>query len=195
MDIKLLFGIISGILGVFCFFPYLRDTLKKKTAPHAYTWLIWSLLQIISIVAILVSGGGYYGTLGISVGAALCLLIFFLSLKYGTKNITRFDTFCFVAALIAIPIWILTKNPVYSVILITAIDFTGFIPTLRKGYQEPWSETTSLYFIGAFSGVLAILALNTYSVSTVLYLADIMTVNAVFFIILTYRRSLVPKPH
>lgn len=184
---------MAGILGIFCFFPYLRDVFKKKTMPHAYSWLIWGILQTVSTIAIITSHGGYYGTLGIATGAILCLFVFFLSFKYGTKNITRSDTFCLVAALVAILIWIFTKNPFYSVILVSLIDFTDFIPTLRKGYQEPWSETTSLYVMAAVSDIFALLALSTYSIPTALYLSTLVFSNSLFVIILLSRRPQVQK--
>ncbi len=188
MDLKALSGIVAGITAIVCFIPYLRDIFKEKTTPHSYSWLIWSILQTVGVIAIIVNKGGYFGASGIAIGAIFCLTIFFLSLKYGTRNITRFDTFSFIAALIAILIWIFTKSALYSVILISIIDFVGFAPTIRKGYQEPMSETSSTYLIAAISNIFALLALSTYSIPTSLYLFSLVFSNGLFVIILLYRR-------
>ncbi len=188
MDLKLISGIIAGLLGIICFIPYLRDIFKKKTTPHSYSWFIWGILQVTGIVAIITNEGGYYGTLGIAAGAVFCVITFFLSLKYGTRNITKTDTVSFIAALVAIVIWILTKNAMYSVILISLIDFIGFIPTMRKGYEEPQSETVSTYALAALSNVFALLALSSYSISTSLYLASLVLSNSLFVGLLLIRR-------
>ncbi len=186
--IKLTFGLIAGALAIGCFLPYFRDIFKRKTTPHTYSWLIWSILQITGVVAIIVGHGGYYGVLGIGIGALFCLSIFVLSFKYGTKNITAIDTFSFIGALLAIVIWIFTKNPLYSVVLISIIDFVGFIPTIRKGYEEPYTETMSTYLMASISDVFAILALSTFSLVTTLYLGTLVFSNALFVVILLYRR-------
>lgn len=186
---QLIFSVIATILAITCFAPYLIDIFKKKTTPHAYSWLIWSILQITGVVAIIAGDGGYYGVLGIAVGAFFCLTIFFLSFKYGTRNITKTDTVSFIGALLAIIIWIFTKDPLYSVILISLIDFVGFIPTIRKGWDEPQTETISTYLMASLSDIFAILALSFFSLTTTLYLGTLVFSNALFVVILLYRRS------
>ncbi len=188
---QLIFGIIATALAIGCFVPYFIDIFKRKTTPHAYSWLIWSILQITGVVAIVASHGGYYGVLGIGIGAIFCLSIFFLSFKYGTKNVTRTDTISFLSALIAISFWIFTKNPLYSVILISIIDFVGFIPTIRKGLEEPHTETMSTYLMSSLSDIFSILALSTFTLTTTLYLGTLVFTNGLFVVLLLYRRRVV----
>ena len=187
MDVKFLFGIIGGVLNVVSFIPYLLDIFKGKTKPHSYTWLIWSIIQTTGTIAIFLNNGGW-GMLNLAVGSLLCVLIFVLSLKYGTKNITRFDTALLIGALLAIAVWIFTKNALYSVILVSVIDFTGYLPTARKGYEEPHTETISLYVMNAMTDILGLLALSTYSATTVLYLATLLFANSSLVALLILRR-------
>ncbi len=191
MDIKFFFGVASGILAVISFIPYLLDVLRGKTKPHSYTWLIWSIIQTTGTIAIFLNNGGW-GALNLAVGSLLCVLIFALSLKYGTKNITRFDTALLIGALLAIAVWIFTKNALYSVILVSVIDFTGYLPTARKGYEEPHTETISLYVMNAMTDILGLLALSTYSATTVLYLATLLFANSSLVALLTLRRRQIP---
>ncbi len=192
MDIKFLFGIIGGILTVVSFFPYLLDIFRGKTKPHSYTWLIWSILQTTGTIAIFLNNGGW-GALNLAVGSVLCMLVLILSLKYGTKNITRFDTTLLIGALLAIVVWIFTKNALYSIILVSAIDFTGYLPTARKAYEEPYTETVSLYVMNAMTDILGLLALSAYSITTVLYLATLLFANTSLVIMLTLRRRRIPR--
>lgn len=186
--IKTICGIIATIVSIISFFPYLRNIFRRKTQPHSYTWLIWTILQVTGVVAMFNNHAGI-GTLALAVGAVFCGYIFILSLKYGTKNITLFDTCCLVGALAAIVVYIFLHNPVLSVILITVTDFVGFLPTLRKAFAEPYTETISLYLLGVIWSAFNIVAISTYSITTTLYPSCILFANAVCCCVLWGRRK------
>lgn len=186
--IKLFFASLSAIVSVLCFIPYIRDIYKGNTKPHAYSWLVWAILQGVGGVIIL-SEGGKFGALSILIGSALCFLIFFLSFRYGTKNIKVFDKICLVASLISIFIWFFLKTPFYSVILISIIDFVGFLPTLRKSYLEPETETILTYELSVLSALLAILSLSDFSFVTSFYLISLTVTNSSCAIIILLRKK------
>lgn len=187
--IKYACGIIATVISVISFFPYLRDIFRKKTQPHSYTWLIWTILQVTGVVAMFNNGAGI-GTLALAVGAVFCGFIFILSLKHGTRNITPFDTACLIGALAAIAIYFFLHNPVLSVIVITLTDFIGFLPTLRKAYMEPYTETLSLFVLGVIWSTFNIVAISAYSITTTLYPACILFANAICCCVLWARRKM-----
>lgn len=186
--IKFTCGIIATIIGTASFFPYLRDVFKKKTQPHTYTWLIWTILQVTGVLAMYNSGAGI-GALTLGVGAFFCGYIFILSLKYGSKNITMFDTLCLIGALAATGVYFFLHDAVLAVILITVIDLVGFLPTMRKAYSEPYSETLSMYALFFVSSGFNLVAIGVYSITTTLYPATIMCTNLICTTILWARRK------
>ena len=188
MEIKLLFGIISSIVVAFCYIPYLRDIFKKKTQPHIYYWLIWAIAQAIGGAAQLKDGAGY-GSLALAVGAALCFVIFILSFKYGTRNITRFDGFCLLASLTAIIFYMTLKNPLWAVIAVTIVDFVAYLPTFRKTYQEPETETLSMFVMSALANILSLSALQNYTITTTLYMSSLFIINSSFVTMVMIRRK------
>ncbi len=188
MDIKLFFGLVSSIIAVVCFVPYFIDIFKKKTEPHMYSWLIWTILQVVGVMAQLKDGAGY-GSWALSIGAFFCFAIFILSFKYGTKNISKFDIFCLIASLFAIYIYLNIKNPVWAIIVVATVNFVGFLPTFRKGFQEPFSETPSTFVLSAIANLLSILALQNYSLTTVLYIASLFITNSSFASIIFLRKK------
>ncbi|QQR65406.1 hypothetical protein IPH92_02410 [Candidatus Kaiserbacteria bacterium] len=192
MEIKLFFGIASSILAVVCFAPYIRDILKRKTEPHTYSWLVWTILQTVGVMAQLKEGAGY-GAWALGIGAVFCFAIFLLSFKYGTKNISKFDGFCLLASLVAIVIYFTIENPVWAIIAVSLIDFVGFLPTFRKGYQEPFTETASTFLMSGTANVLSIIALQNYNVTTVLYIGSLFFTNMSFVLMIVARRKLLKK--
>lgn len=189
ITVKIFIGIVAGIIGGLCFIPYFKDIFLLKTKPHMYTWLIWSLLQGTSVFIMFFDGAGI-GALPFVVGAILCGCIFILSFKYGTKNITLFDTACLIGAFIALIFYIFLHDPTTSIILVCAIDFIGFLPTFRKSYVEPKTETASTYIVSAISSVLAIFALTNYSLITVLYPVTLVLTDSICWLIIVLRRRL-----
>jgi len=192
MNYKIIFGFLSTILAVLSFLPYLKDIFAQKTKPHIYSWLIWSILQTTGVLA-MIAGHAGWGALGLGVGSFFCIFIFFISFKYGTKDITTSDTICLVGTICAILVWVFLKDPLFSVILVTIIDFAGFIPTYRKSYVNPQSETISLYALSAVSNLLNFLAIGNYSVTTALYVTSLVITNAVCVFILVARRRIIAK--
>ena len=194
MDVKIILTVIATAIGVVAFFPYLRDTFSLKTKPHAYTWLIWAITQGTAVFGIWYGGGGW-GALNLTIGTLFVIVVFLFSIKYGTKNITKSDTAILVAALSAIIIWWRLDQPLISVIMVSMIDVIGYIPSFRKSYQEPWSETLISWILFSASNIFAILALEEYNLLTVTYLAAIMSANIALFLLCFFRRKFFPKPN
>ncbi len=186
MSIKVIFAIISTIIGISCFIPYIIDIFKGKTKPHSYSWLIWTILQTTGAIA-MSSGGAGLGVMSLSIGAILCGFVFIMSLFYGSNNITIFDTICLIGALIAIIIYFFLKDALLSVIVVAITDIIGFLPTFRKSYEEPGTETISTYILSSVSSLLALRALSFFSLTTSLYLISLVITNGLCALIIYTR--------
>lgn len=75
------------------------------------------------------AGAGSYSNFTMSL---ICLVLFVKSLKNGTKNIKFADVFSFVLAIIAIILWLVVHQPVWSIILVVIIDIFSFTPHFYK---------------------------------------------------------------
>ncbi|MEI6352714.1 MAG: hypothetical protein WCO35_02135 [Candidatus Nomurabacteria bacterium] len=185
---QILFTVLSSIIGIYCFVPYIKDIFKGKTKPHLYTWFIWTILQTVGVLAML-NAGAKFGVISLALGSVLCLFVFILSFFYGTNNIKTFDKICLVGALIAVFIYFILNDSFWSVIAVTVTDFIGFLPTIRKSYEEPESETLSNYFFSSLSSFLGLGALSYFSFTTSFYLISLVITNGVCAAVIYYRRK------
>lgn len=181
-------GILAVILTFVGYIPYIRDTLAGKTKPHAYTWLIWSFISGVAF-ALQVSDKGGVGTFVTLAAAVVCFFIFCLSLRKGTKDITRSDTIFLCLSLVATGVWLFAEQPVISIILLSLIDILGFLPTIRKSWNKPHEETLESYILNTFRFCLAIFALQRYTIITVLYPIIWVVANGLFSLMLIIRRK------
>lgn len=169
------------------YFYYFRDIFAHKTKPHAFTWLVWASLTAIGFAGQLSDNGGA-GAYITAVTAAISFIIFFLALFRGEKEITRSDWLSLAGAAVALLLWLLTDSPVLAVILITLVDFLGFVPTIRKSIRKPHEEILISYALAGLKFILAIVALDNYSVVTVLYPASLVFANLLFVLLLISKR-------
>jgi len=193
LDIKLAFSIVAFIVGVVAFIPYIKDTLAGRTKPHAYTWLIWSITVAVAAAGVWYGSGGYTAV-NLAIMAALTGGVFFLSLAYGTRNVTRSDAVLLALVLAAIIPWLIFKDPTFSVLMVTAIDMAGYFPSMRKSYAEPWSESLSSWALFTVTGLFLLLALNTYNIITMIYIFMSIIMNVILIGICLTRRRSIPKP-
>lgn len=125
--------------------------------------------------------------------AAVCIIIFFLCLKYGEKSITRSDIVFLALALCSLILWLVVDQPVWSVVLIVLTDVLGFAPTVRKSWNYPHSETLFTWEVCVFRHGLSIFALERLNLLTLLYPVAWTAANLVFCIILIVRRIQLPR--
>lgn len=190
MDIKSLLGLISVAISIFSLFPYIYDILKKKTKPHLYTWIIWTPLTFIAFFSQIADNAGA-GAWTTGVTAMLCLIILALSVKYGTKDVTKSDKIILAGVIVATGLFLIVKNALLSIILVTSIDVVAFYPTIRKSIKKPYEETLSTHNLAALKHFISLFALDKVSVITALYPSTVFIANLILVaVMIKGRRNL-----
>ncbi len=192
MDIKVIVSIVAIILVFVGYVPYIIDTVKGTTRPHAFSYFLWALLVYIIFALQLQAGGGLGSWITFTV-ATVMVVVFALSLKNGKRDIRKVDFIFLAIALLAIPVWLVADQPVLSIILLSTIDMLGFAPTVRKSWVDPWSETLFMYFMTAIRHSLAVIALTEINLVTALFPITWTIANVLFIILLIARRKQLPK--
>lgn len=190
MDIgyKEILWIITILIVIPQTYIYVKSILIWETKPHIYTRLIWTILICIWFL-IQLRHWGWAGTWLLGMSFITQLVVFLLSFKYWTKDITRGDTILLVWALCAIPLYFWIENAIYSLVLIILIDTFAYIPTFRKTYRAPFSESIPAFSLGILKYGLSIFALAQYSIYTVAYPLSIVLANTVLVGMMLYRRQ------
>lgn len=192
---KITLGLIAVIISIIGYIPYYRDILRGKTKPHAFSWLVWSILNGIAFAGQLHDKGGA-GAWAVGLTAAALCGIFVLSLFRGERDIKPFDWYCLGGAGLGLAIWLATNQPLLAVIVITIVDLFGFLPTIRKAYVRPHQETLVTYMVNTAKYFLVVGALERYTTVTLLFPLAVAMMNAAFVVLLLVRRrSIHPASH
>jgi hypothetical protein len=179
---------IAIVLTFAAFVPYIRAIVNGTTRPHVFSWVIWGATTFVVFLA-QIEGKGGAGAWPIGVSGSITMLIAFLAyVKRADITITKTDWLFFVSALSSLPLWYFTSDPLWAVVILTTVDVLGFGPTVRKAYSFPHSESLPFFALFAAPNILVILALENYSVTTVLFPAVIAVACMSLMAMVTYRR-------
>ncbi|MEN9613915.1 MAG: hypothetical protein RLZZ347_222 [Candidatus Parcubacteria bacterium] len=184
---KEILAVVASIIAIFGNIPYLKDVISKRVQPHPYTWFVWTLVSAIAFFGQLAKGAGI-GALPTASAELFTVIIFFFSLRYGFKHINRTDTYFLIIALLSLIPWILTKDPTFSVVIVVGIDLIAFIPTLRKTWLIPHSETPTLYRMNVLRHILTLFSLQAYNIATTIHSIAMIITNTLMTSIITLKK-------
>lgn len=188
MHYKEVSAAIAIFITFYAFIPYILSILSGKTRAHVFSWIIWGLTTLIVFFAQIEAKGGI-GAIPIGISAGITLFIALLAYtKKNDSDITKTDWWFFILALASVPLWYFTSEPIWAVAILTLVDLAGFGPTLRKAYQFPHSESPLFFGLFFIRNLSVILALESYSLTTVLFPAAIALACIMLISIIMIRR-------
>jgi hypothetical protein len=188
MPYKEILSAVAIVLTFVAFVPYIRTIISGTTKPHVFSWVIWGATTFVVFLA-QIEGKGGVGAWPIGVSGSITIFVAILAyVKRADIAITKTDWLFFVSAMSSLPLWYLTSDPWWAVVVLTTVDVLGFGPTVRKAYSFPHSESLLFFSLFAARNLLVIVALENYSVTTVLFPAVIAAACALLMAMVTYRR-------
>ena len=182
-----IFIILSSVLTFIAVIPYLVDIVRKKTKPRIVTWIIWSLITIISAVASLVDGQYATSILLFSLSIETFSVVL-LGWKHSDKKIERLDVFCFAGAMIGLILWLIFNSPALAVIATVMVDFIGGLPTLVHCWKKPDEETAVTYFIASIGALCTLIIVIDWQITSVAYPMFIFMINLIFAAVIVFRK-------
>ncbi|MDP3741573.1 MAG: hypothetical protein Q8R08_04610 [bacterium] len=188
IEYKTALGYLSVLIALISYVFYFRGIFIGKVKPHAFSWFLWSLTTTTVFFAQVVKGGGP-GAWVTGFTAFACLIIFFLALSKGSREFRKWDWVFLLSAFLSLLLWWFTRDPTLSVILITITDALASGPTILKGYYKPFEEGVSLFALAFLKFILALFALENYTLATWLYPASLVLTNGVITLVILTRRK------
>ncbi len=145
---------------------YIKETISGRTKPNRMTWFLWSLAPMIGAVAAF-SNGVTWAALPVFFAGFIPLLIFIASFvnKQSYWRLGIFDYFCGFFSLLALVLWAITKEPVVAIIFAIISDAFAAIPTVKKAWQHPETETAAPFMAAIFNTSTAFFAIRSWSFS------------------------------
>lgn len=193
MNFYQVMGLASVVLAIASFVPYIVQIRSGTMKPHVFSWIIWSISTAVVYFAQVVADGGP-GAWPTGVSGLMTMYVTWLAWsRHRDIDITKSDWLFLGAALASLPVWYLTSDPLWAVVILTTIDVLGFGPTIRKLYQQPYEESVFFYLTFAIRSAVSILALESLNLTTLLFPVAMVLACGAVAVLLLWRRRVLPR--
>jgi len=119
--------------------------------------------------------------------------VLLFGLRTKAKNTEASDKWFLAMAIISFFLWLIVKQPLLSSIIATLTALFAFVPTIRKSWKNPYSETLSSYVINVLRQAITLVAIGTYSIITVINPLTWVFANLALALLLILRRITLKK--
>ena len=170
-------GVLINLVGLFW---YIRDIIKGGTKPNLVSWFFWSLAPFIGVFFQLKAGAGI-SILPIFMAGFTSLVVIIVSVlkKNGYWKINSFDVVCGIISLLALILYVFTHNLSISILFAIISDALAYIPTIRKSWSFPETETGLMYTTGIVSNIIGLLTIKMWTFPIYSFGVYIILFNAI----------------
>ena len=161
------FVIVGAVLSMIGSSTYIRHTIQGKTKPNRVSFFMWAFAALVAFGAELHEHVGIQAFMTFVVGFSP-LLIFFSSFvnKKSYWQITRFDLICGSLSLLGVILWLITRHGNIAIALTIAGDAIAGLPTFRKAFTHPETESYFLFLMAFINSSLVILTIKNWNFAT-----------------------------
>jgi hypothetical protein len=183
--------ILSAGISIFGASLYIRDTLKGKTNPNRVSWSMWALAPLIGTGAALAAQADVWATVRIFLAGFLPLLVFLASFANpkGFWKLNSFDMTCGVFSLLAIIVWLAVGVPHVAILLAAVGDGFASLPTIRKAWKFPETETGVTYLASLVAVLLVLPSIPVWNIENSSFQIYLLIVN-ILLVFSIYRKRL-----
>lgn len=150
------FSVLSGLIFLYAFSPYIKAILRKEATPRKATWLVWAAGDIVTLSGMLAKHTFSWQMVAASIGAST---VFFLAILNGEPGWTKRDKVCLSIAFLAIVLWMYFGDSNVGIALSLIALAVAAWPTYVSAWEKPENEDRKTWFFFNLSSILAILAI------------------------------------
>lgn len=181
-------GVIAGVIAISGTIPQFVGIFRGKVKPHLFTQLTNAVASLLMFYLLLAAGAGFSGAVSQLISAATYGALTILSIKFFAKLVRPVDLLVMIFVVIALAMWILFHNTNVGIYLLLTGTTLSFVPTLRKTWNLPWSESIASTLISLISRIFVVLSLASYTFPTLISTYVSVSISFLMLAIMLSRR-------
>lgn len=167
---------------------YVRDTLKGETSPHRVTWSLWAVEGILAFVIEIQDRVGPASLMTLMLGLVpLVIVAASFANPHSVWKIGVFDVVCGVISVAGLAFWAFVNEPTVALIAFVAADQMAGLPTIRKSWLAPGTESPGVFFLGTINCVLTLLTLKHLTTAGVLFPGCVLIGDLIIALLISSR--------
>jgi hypothetical protein len=156
-----LLGTTSYVVGV-------RQMLQNKYSPSTFSRIIWLLLSVNSFFGVLLSGSDssiLLASIFMVGNLAICIVSFWK----GSKRFGLIESVCTGLLIVSIFIWLFFDTPIINLIISLVAHFIGGVPTYRKVWANPQSESVGFWSLFFLASIVSLVTAQTFQIDKIIF--------------------------
>jgi hypothetical protein len=168
IDPRLVFlAIAVSLVGTY---GYVRDTLRGETSPNRVTWGLWAIEGILAFVVEIQQHVGIASLMTLTLGLLpLVVVVASFRNRHVVWKIGKFDVFCGAVSLFGLVFWWFINEPTIALLSFVAADQVAAVPTVRKSWLAPNTESPRVFFLGFVNCAITMFTLKHITTAAALF--------------------------
>lgn len=186
LNYVVLLGAAVEFLGIL---PYVKDTMNGTTKPNRVTWLLWGVAPLIGTAAAISDGVGW-PVIPVFIAGVTPLTVFSASFvnRKAMWRLGVLDYLYGMLSIMALVLWKITYSADTAIIFAIASDALATLPTLKKSWRHPTTETPTAYLTTLFCALTSFSAFQTWKFSECAFPIYLVITFTILPSIIYYRR-------
>lgn len=152
---------------------------------------MWALAPLVGTAAAISAHADLWTTVRVFLAGFLPLLVFIVSFfsRQSYWKLTRFDFLCGACAVLALIVWGIVDSPRSAILLAAIGDGFASLPTIRKAWKYPETETGLTYWASFISVLLIIPSIPQWNIENSAFQVYLLAANTLL-LLAVYRKRL-----
>jgi len=174
------FVYLAAALALLGAYGYIRDTLRGDTSPNRVTWSLWGVEGVLAFFVERQQHVGLAALMTLMLGLVPCAVVVasFCS-RHGSWKLGTFDVACGAVSVGGLVFWAFINEPTVALVSFVVADQMAALPTIRKSWLAPRTESPRLFFLGSTNCAITLLTLTKLTTAGVLFPGCILVTDLV----------------
>jgi hypothetical protein len=182
------FVYVAALLSIVGAYGYIRDTLRGTTSPNRISWSLWGLEGVVAFVIEIQQDVGIASITTLMLGMVPCaVVIASFRNSHAVWKIGVFDILCGALSVSGLVLWAMVNEPTVALVSFVVADQMAALPTIRKSWLAPSTESPRVFFMGFLTTAITLLTLRTLTTAGALFPGVIMVSDLVLAILIVSR--------
>ena len=179
---------LAAAVALYGVFDYVRSTLRGDTRPNRVSWGLWGLEGVLGFIDEVQQhvGPAAYMTLVFGVVPLIVVAASFWS-RHGVWRIDGFDIVCGAVSLLGILFWGIVGQATIALIAFISADQVAALPTIRKSWRAPESESSKIFVTGVFNAAITLFTLRHFTTGGVIFPGAVLVCDTLVSVLVVGR--------
>jgi hypothetical protein len=174
------FVYVAIALSLIGAYGYIRDTLRGDTSPNRVTWSLWGVEGVLAFFVERQQHVGLAALMTLMLGLVPCaVVVASFRNPNGVWKLGAFDAVCGAVSVGGLIFWAAINEPTVALVAFVVADQMAALPTVRKSWLAPSTESPRLFFLGSLNCAITVLTLSKLTTAGVLFPGCILVTDLI----------------